>query len=70
MIELVYKVKTLCLARISHHPSTATAQWHTLAGFRSFGVLDRVSAMPARSSVAKATHATPLLRLATNGGEK
>jgi len=22
-----------CLARISHHPSTATAPWHALSGF-------------------------------------
>ncbi len=58
------------LARISHHPSTATAPWRALAGFRSVGVLDIVSTMPARSSVAKASHATPLHRLATNGGEK
>ncbi len=57
-------------ARISHHPSTATAPWHALAGFRSVGVLDIVPAMPARSSVAKATQAAPLHRLATNGGEK
>ena len=58
------------LARISHHPPTATAQWHVLAGFRSVGVLDIVSTMPARSSIAKATHAAPLHHLATNGGEK
>ncbi len=58
------------LARISHHPSTATAPWRALAGFRSVGVLDIVSTMPARSSVTKATQATPLHRLATNGGEK
>ena len=57
-------------ARISHRPSTATAQWHALAGFRPVGVPGIVSTMPARASVAKATHATPLVRLATNGGEK
>ncbi len=64
------KLPDFLLARISHHPSTATFQWRVLAGFRSVGVLDIVSAMPARSSVAKATHAAPLIRLATNGGEK
>ena len=58
------------LARLSHHPSTATAPWRALAGFRSVGVLDIVSTMPARTSVAKATQATPLHRLATNGDEK
>ena len=62
--------KLSSLARIPHHPSTATFQWRVLAGFRSVGVLDIVLAMPARSSVAKATHAAPLIRLATNGGEK
>jgi len=67
---LALEQTTRALARISHHPSTATAQWHALTGFRSVGVLDIESAMPARSSVAKATHAAPLNRLATNRGEK
>ena len=44
--------------------STATAPWHALAGFRSVGVLDIVSTMPARTSVAKATQTAPLRRLA------
>ena len=43
------------LARISHHPSTVRTTHPTL---------------PARSSVAKATQAAPLHRLATNGGEQ
>jgi len=68
--NLMEMVGAAGLARISHHPSTATAPWHALAGFRSVGVLDIVSTMPARSSVAKATHAAPLHRLATNSGEK
>jgi hypothetical protein len=50
--------------------STATAQWHALSGFCSVGVLDIVSTMPARSSVAETSHAAPLNRFATNGGEK
>ena len=57
-------------APISHPPSTATAQWRALTGFRSAGVLDIVPAMPAPPSVAKAGQDTPLLRLATNGGKK
>ena len=52
------------------YPSTATAPWHALAGFCSVGALDIVPAMPARSSVAKATQAAPLRRLATNAGEQ
>jgi aryl-alcohol dehydrogenase-like predicted oxidoreductase len=40
------------LARISHHPPAATAQWHALAGFRSVVVLNVPSSTPARSSVA------------------
>ena len=53
------------LARISHHPPAATAQWYTLAGFRSVGVLNVLSSTPARSSVAKTSQDTPFNRLAT-----
>jgi len=69
-IILVRSTARQCLARLSHHPSTATAQRHALTDFRSVGVLDIVSTMPVRSSVTKASHAAPLNRLATNGGEK
>ena len=58
------------LACISHQPPTAAAQWHALAGVRSVGMLDVVSTTPARPSVANASHAAPLNRLATEAGEK
>jgi hypothetical protein len=58
------------LAHISHQASAATAPWHALSGFRSVGLLNVVSATPARPSVAKANHSAPLNRLATNPGEK
>ena len=74
------------LACISHRPPTAAAQWHALAGVRSVGMLDVVSTTPrqplpalpyfvhpwtrARPSVANASHAAPLNRLATEAGEK
>jgi hypothetical protein len=40
-----------------------------LAGIRSVGVLNIVLAMPAQPPVAKASHAAPLIRLATRCGE-
>jgi len=67
MADFIYRI---ILARISHHPSTATAQWHVLLDFRSVGLLNIVLTMPARPSVAKVKHAAPLNRLATNSGEK
>jgi hypothetical protein len=51
-----------------HQFTTATAQEYALTGFRSVGVLDIVSTMPVRSSVAKASHVTLLNRLATSTG--
>ncbi|MGB0723359.1 MAG: four helix bundle protein [Gammaproteobacteria bacterium] len=57
-------------ACISHHLSTAAAQWHALTGVRSVGPLNVVSTMPARPLVANASHDAPLNALATNGGEK
>ncbi len=56
------------LARMLHQSTTATAQEHALSGFRSVGVLDIESTMPARSSVAKASHDALLNRLATSTG--
>jgi 16S rRNA (uracil1498-N3)-methyltransferase len=56
------------LARMLHQSSTATDQEHALTGFRSVGVLDIVSTMPARSSVAKASRNALLNRLATSTG--
>jgi 6-phosphogluconate dehydrogenase len=56
------------LARMLHQSPTATAQEHALSGFRSVGVLDIASTMPARSSVAKASHDALLNRLATSTG--
>ena len=58
------------VARVSHHPSTATTQPHTLSGVRSVRVLDIVSTMPARSSITSTNQGTHLSRLATNDGEK
>ncbi len=74
------------LACISHQPPTAAAQWHALAGVRSVGMLDVVSTTPRQlllhcstscipalvrvPSVAIASHAAPLYRLATEAGEK
>ncbi len=58
------------LARISHRPSTAAAQWHALTGVRLVGMLDIVSATPARPSVTTASQGVPLNHLATNAGEK
>jgi DNA-3-methyladenine glycosylase len=53
----------------SHQAPAATAPWHGLSGFPSVGLLDVVSATPARPSVAKPSHRAPLNRLATNPGE-
>jgi hypothetical protein len=58
------------VACISHQASAATAPWHALSGFRSVGLLNVVSATPARPSVAKSSHPAPSKRLATNPGEK
>ena len=58
------------LARISHKPPTAAAQWPALAGFRSFGVLNVLSSTLARSSVTQTSQVTPLSRLATDACEK
>ena len=58
------------LARISHAQSTVDAQWHALRDFRSVGLLNRVSTMPARPLVAKAAYHAPLSTLATIGREK
>ena len=58
------------LARLSHHPSTATTLCRTLHDFSSVRALDIVSTMPAHSSVAKDMQSTAFRRLATNGGEK
>ena len=58
------------LARISHHPSTATTLCRTLHDFRSVRALNIVSTMLAHSSVAKDLQGTTFRRLATNGGEK
>jgi hypothetical protein len=46
------------------------APWHALTGFRAVGLLNVMTATPARPSVAKASHSAPLNRLATNPGEK
>ena len=48
----------------------APAQCRALSGFRPVGLLNVVSATPARPSVAKASRTAPLNRLATNPGEK
>ncbi len=71
------------LARISHHPSTATTLCRTLHDFHSVRALNIISTMLAhppnnvcrlRQSllgvVAKDMQGTPYRRLATNGGEK
>jgi len=58
------------LARISHSPSTATAQLHTMTCFHSVQALDIVSTMPAHFSVVKTCHSMQLNRLATKCCEK
>jgi uncharacterized protein YuzE len=62
------EVQQVTLASMLHQSATATFQSHALTGFRSVGVLDIVSAMPARSLVAKASHDAPLARLVTRTG--
>ena len=47
-----------------HQSSAAATQGHALSGFHSVRVLDIVSAVPARSSVAKASHDAPRNHLA------
>jgi hypothetical protein len=58
------------IARISHQPSTATAQCRTLHDFSSVRVLNIVLTMSAHSSVAKVMQGTAFRRLATKAGEK
>ncbi len=53
----------VALARISHSPSTATAQLHTMTRFHSVQALDIVS-------VVKTSHSMPLNRLVTKCCEK
>ena len=57
------------LARLSHHPSTATTLCRTLHDFSSVRALDIVSTMPAHSSVAKARHGATCRHLATKAYE-
>ncbi len=60
----------MILARISHHPSTATTLCRTLHDFHSVRALNIVSTMLAHSSFAKDMQGTTFRRLATNGDEK
>ncbi len=50
---MIEQNQLLTLARISHSPSTATAQLHTMTRFHSVQALDIVSTMPAHFSVVK-----------------
>ena len=56
--------------RTWHPYSAATVQQHDLAVFHSVGVLDIVSTMSVRPSVAKASHFALLIRLATSTGTR
>ena len=56
--------------RISHQHSTAAVKSHTLPGFCSLGLLERVSTIPARPSVVNPRHGASFIHLATNLGEK
>ncbi len=58
------------LARISHHPTTATVPCHTLWAFYSVRVLDIVSTMPAGPLVVKPIQDASFNRPATKSGEK